>query len=87
MTQIASFTFVVSLAGATLLAQQQAAPVTPSVQKPGVKAVEKKVHIHDLHATMLYLLGIDHTKLTYHYSGRDFRLTDTEGKVIHDIIA
>jgi hypothetical protein len=53
----------------------------------GFKAVEKKVHVHDLHATMLYLLGIDHTKLTYHYSGRDFRLTDTEGQVIHDIIA
>ena len=53
----------------------------------GFKAVEKKVHVHDLHATMLYLPGIDHTKLTYHYSGRDFRLTDTEGQVIHDIIA
>jgi uncharacterized protein (DUF1501 family) len=53
----------------------------------GFKAVEKKVHVHDLHATMLYLLGIDHTKLTYHYSGRDFRLTDTAGEVIHDIIA
>jgi hypothetical protein len=53
----------------------------------GFKAVEKKVHIHDLHATMLYLLGIDHTKLTYHYSGRDFRLTDTAGEVVHEIIA
>ena len=53
----------------------------------GYKAVENKVHVHDLHATMLYLLGIDHTKLTYHYSGRDFRLTDTAGQVIHDIIA
>ena len=53
----------------------------------GFKAVENKVHVHDLHATMLYLLGIDHTKLTYHYSGRDFRLTDTAGEVIHDIIA
>jgi hypothetical protein len=53
----------------------------------GFKAVEKKVHVHDLHATMLYLLGIDHTKLTYHYSGRDMRLTDTAGEVIHDIIA
>jgi len=53
----------------------------------GYKAVEKKVHTHDLHATILYLLGIDHTKLTYHYSGRDFRLTDTEGQVIHEIIA
>jgi hypothetical protein len=53
----------------------------------GFKAVENKVHVHDLHATILYLLGIDHTKLTYHYSGRDFRLTDTAGEVIHDIIA
>jgi hypothetical protein len=53
----------------------------------GFKAVEKKVHVHDLHATMLYLLGIDHTKLTYHYSGRNFRLTDVAGEVIHDIIA
>jgi len=53
----------------------------------GFKAVENKVHIHDLHATMLYLLGIDHTKLTYRYSSRDFRLTDTAGEVVHDIIA
>jgi hypothetical protein len=53
----------------------------------GYKAVEKKTHVHDLHATILYLLGIDHTKLTYRYSGRDFRLTDTAGEVIHDIIA
>ena len=52
----------------------------------GFKAVENPVHVHDLHATILYLLGIDHTRLTYHYSGRDFRLTDTEGKVIHDIL-
>jgi uncharacterized protein (DUF1501 family) len=53
----------------------------------GFKAVDKPVHVHDLHATILYLMGIDHTKLTYRYSGRDFRLTDTEGTVIHDIIA
>jgi len=53
----------------------------------GFKAVEKPVHVHDLHATILYLLGIDHTKLTYRYSGRDFRLTDVSGNVIHDIIA
>lgn len=53
----------------------------------GYKAVEKKVHVHDLHATILYLLGIDHKKLTYHYSGRDMRLTDTAGEVIHDILA
>lgn len=53
----------------------------------GFKAVDKPVHVHDLHATILYLMGIDHTKLTYRYSGRDFRLTDVSGKVIHDIIA
>jgi hypothetical protein len=53
----------------------------------GFKAVEKPVHVHDLHATILHLMGIDHTKLTYRYSGRDFRLTDVAGTVIHDIIA
>jgi hypothetical protein len=53
----------------------------------GFKAVEKPVHVHDLHATILHLLGIDHTKLTYRYSGRDFRLTDVSGTVIHDILA
>jgi hypothetical protein len=53
----------------------------------GFKAVEKPVHVHDLQATILHLLGIDHTKLTYHYSGRDFRLTDVAGVVQHDWIA
>ncbi len=53
----------------------------------GFKAVEKPVHVHDLHATILHLLGIDHTKLTYRYSGRDFRLTDVSGEVIKDILA
>jgi len=53
----------------------------------GFKAVENPVHVHDLHATILHLLGIDHTKLTYRFSGRDFRLTDVSGKVIQDIIA
>jgi uncharacterized protein (DUF1501 family) len=52
----------------------------------GYRAVEKKMHVHDLHATILYLMGIDHLKLTYPYSGRSFRLTDTAGEVIHDII-
>jgi hypothetical protein len=53
----------------------------------GFKAIDKPVHVHDLHATILHLMGIDHTKLTYRYSGRDFRLTDVAGNVIHDIIA
>ena len=53
----------------------------------GYKAVENPVHVHDLHATILHLLGMDHTKLTYRFSGRDFRLTDVEGKVVHEILA
>lgn len=53
----------------------------------GLAAVEKKMHINDLHATMLSLLGLDHTKLTYQYSGREIRLTDLAGNVAKDIIA
>src|SRR6202050_2491412 len=53
----------------------------------GFKAVENPVHIHDLHATVLHAMGMDHTKLTYRYSGRDFRLTDVAGNVVHDILA
>ena len=52
----------------------------------GFAAVEKKVHIHDLHATILHLMGLDHEKLTYRYSGRDFRLTDVSGVVVKDIL-
>jgi hypothetical protein len=53
----------------------------------GYRAVSNKLEIHDLHATMLYLLGIDHTKSTVRFGGRDMRLTDVHGHVIHDIIA
>lgn len=53
----------------------------------GYYAVENRVHIHDLHATMLHQLGLDHTRLNYRYAGRDFRLTDVYGNVVHDIIA
>lgn len=53
----------------------------------GYYAVEDRVHVHDLHATLLHQLGIDHTNLTYRYAGRDFRLTDVYGNVVHDIIA
>jgi hypothetical protein len=53
----------------------------------GARAVENKVHIHDLHATILRLLGFDHTKLTYRYNGRDFRLTDVFGEVVKPVIA
>ncbi len=53
----------------------------------GYEAVENKVHVHDLHATILALLGLDHEKLTYRYAGRDFRLTDVHGEVIRGIMA
>ena len=53
----------------------------------GYKTVEGRVHLHDLHATMLHLLGLDHTRLVYRYGGRDFRLTNIHGEVIHDIVA
>jgi membrane-anchored protein YejM (alkaline phosphatase superfamily) len=53
----------------------------------GFQAVEDIVHVHDLHATMLHLLGFDHEKLTYRYSGRDFRLTDVHGKVVKGLLA
>jgi hypothetical protein len=53
----------------------------------GFKAVENKVHVHDLHATILHLLGFDHEKFTYRYAGRDFRLTDVSGRVVREILA
>jgi hypothetical protein len=53
----------------------------------GFAAVEKKVHVHDLHATVLHLMGLNHEKLTFRYSGRDFRLTDVHGQVVHELIA
>ena len=53
----------------------------------GCSAVKDRVHVHDLHATILHLMGLDHEQLTYRYSGRDFRLTDVHGKVIHDVLA
>ena len=53
----------------------------------GLTGVENRVHVHDLHATILHLMGLDHERLTYRYSGRDFRLTDVHGNVVKDIIA
>jgi len=53
----------------------------------GIHAIENQVHVHDLHATLLHLLGIDHTKLTFRYGGRDFRLTDVYGRIVHDIVS
>ena len=53
----------------------------------GFKAEKDPVSVHDLHATMLHLLGLDHERLTYRYAGRDFRLTDVHGKVIREVVA
>ena len=53
----------------------------------GFKAVENRVHVHDLHATILHLLGFDHEKFTYRYAGRDFRLTDVHGRVVKEVLA
>ncbi len=58
-----------------------------STDEFGFAAVDKKVHVHDLHATILHLMGLDHEKLTYRYGGRDFRLTDVYGNVVKDVIA
>jgi len=58
-----------------------------STDEFGARAVENKVHIHDLHATIMALMGFDHTKLTYRYNGRDFRFTDNFGNVVKDLIA
>ena len=51
----------------------------------GYYALRDRVHVHDLHATLLHLLGVDHERLTYHYAGRDFRLNDVHGRVIAGI--
>ena len=53
----------------------------------GMHAVQDGVHVHDLHATVLHLLGLDHERLIYRYSGRDFRLTDVHGHVVEKILA
>ena len=53
----------------------------------GYEAVDNKMHVHDLHARILHLLGLDHERLTYRYAGRDFRLTDVHGTVAKDIMS
>ena len=53
----------------------------------GFAAVEDRVHVHDLQATVLHLLGLDHTKLTFRFQGRDFRLTDVHGEVVKKLLA
>ena len=77
------FGFTVLLAGA----RGEAGIAYGKTDDFGFKVVENPVHVHDLQATILHLLGLDHERLTYRYNGRDFRLTDVEGKVVKDILA
>ena len=77
------FGFTVWMAGGGI----QGGQVYGSTDEFGFQAIEKPMHVHDLHATMLHLLGFDHKRLTYRYAGRDFRLTDVHGNVVHDLIA
>jgi arylsulfatase A-like enzyme len=58
-----------------------------STDEFGYRAVENRVHVHDLHATLLHLMGFDHTRLTWHHAGRDFRLTDVHGKLVEGILS
>ena len=58
-----------------------------STDELGFRAVADKVHMHDLHATILHLLGLEHERLTFRYAGRDFRLTDVHGRVVREILA
>ena len=58
-----------------------------STDELGATVAEDRVHVHDFHATILHLLGIDHTRLTYRHAGRDYRLTDVHGNVVHDLLA
>ncbi len=53
----------------------------------GLRAVEQPVHVHDLHATILHLMGFDHERLTYRHAGRDYRLTDVHGSVVREVLA
>ena len=53
----------------------------------GISVVKDKVHVHDLHATILHLLGLDHERLTYRHAGRDYRLTDVAGRVVTEILS
>jgi len=77
------FGFTVWLAGGAV----KSGSIYGATDDFGFKAIDKPMHVHDLHATILYLMGIDHKKLTYRFSGRDFRLTDVAGNVVQEICA
>ena len=74
-------------ASTALFGSVLAAAGVPGQGTFGFAAVDKKVHIHDLHATILHLMGIDHTRLTFKFQGRHHRLTDVHGNVVQEILA
>ena len=74
--------FTICLAGGGV----EGGKVIGATDEIGLRVTSEPVHVHDLHATMLHLFGIDHKKLTYRFQGRDFRLTDVHGLVIHPIL-
>jgi hypothetical protein len=76
------FGFTIWLAGGGI----KGGTIYGATDEYGYKAVDKPLMVHDLHATIMHLLGIDHTRLTFRFSGRDIRLTDVHGQVIHDIL-
>ena len=77
------FGFTIWMAGGGV----KAGTVYGATDEWGYKAIENRMEMHDLHATMLHLLGVDHTRSTYRFGGRDMRLTDVKGHVVHDLIA
>jgi len=86
MNKLRSFIFIACIAF-VILGDNAAWSEAPFKVPFGFKAAVNRVSVNDLHATILQLLGIDHTKLTYRYNGRDFRLTDVAGNVVKEIIA
>ena len=78
-----SWAFSSWLAGAGV----RAGCVHGATDEHGIRPVEKPVHVHDFHATILHLMGLDHTRLTYRHAGRDYRLTDVHGNVVNEILA
>ena len=82
---IAGYTSIVK--GLVIYAGSRTRWVTPESDNFGFRAVENRMHVHDLHATLLHLLGVDHERLTFRYAGRDFRLTDVHGNVAREILA
>ena len=76
-------TFTLRLTGGGVKGRQN----TVAADDIGWDVIQNPVYVHDLHATLLYLFGIDHTQLTYRFLGRDFRLTDVHGRVVHQVLA